>query len=135
MLVLCTCINIEVVNELVTKLCLGQHSLNNFSHKSLSTVGLSHQLCRCGLTLTAGITGVTQINPVSPLLTSQDNLIGIKNDNVVTAVNVRSEICLILTAEQLGNLHGEAAQDLVLGINHDPFLINGSLVGRNSLVT
>ena len=94
MLVLCTCINIEVVNELVTKLGLGQHSLNNFPHKSLCAVGLCHELSRSGLALTAGITGVTQINPVSPFLAGQDNLIGIKNDDIVAAINMRSEIGL-----------------------------------------
>ena len=135
MLVLCTCINIEVTDELVTEFCLGQHSLNNFSHKSLSAVGFSHQLGGSHLALTTGITGITQIYSVSPLLAGQDNLIGIENDDIVAAVNVRSEICLLLTAQQLSNLHGEAAQNLVLGINHDPFLISGSLVGRNSLVT
>ena len=75
MLVLCTGINIEIVQKLVTKLGLGQHSLNNFPHKSLSAVRLCHELCRSGLALAAGITGVTQINPVSPFLAGQDNLV------------------------------------------------------------
>ena len=78
---------------------------------------------------------VTQIYAVRHLLTCELNLVGIDDDNVVTTIYVGSKAGLILAAEELSDLCGEATEDLVRCIHNDPLLLCCHLVNRNGLVT
>ena len=61
-------------------------------------------------------------------------VLSISDDNVVTAVNMRSEIGLVFAPEQLSNFRSQAAEDDVLSVDEQPLLVNGGLVGRHGLV-
>ena len=103
MLVFCTFVNVKVCEELGTELVLGKHTLNYATEKFVCTIGLSHDAGRSVFALTTRITSVSKIDAICPLLTSELDLVGIDNDNVVAAVYVRSKIGFVLTAQQFGN--------------------------------
>ena len=72
---------------------------------------------------------------LGPLLACHLALVGIDDDHVVTAVNVRGIIGLVLATQQLSHLRAQATQDLVGSINYHPFLLNGFGICRNGFVT
>jgi len=51
------------------------------------------------------------------------DLVGVDHDDVVTGVDVGGVGGLVATAEDVGDLDGEAAQDLVLGVDDVPGLV------------
>ena len=94
-------INKEVVQQAASERTLWQHTLHGMTEHLLYTTILLAKLSGCIETLTTRITCVTGIDLVSLFLTSEYYLIGIDKDNIVTAINVRSESWLVLSANQL----------------------------------
>ena len=97
----CTLIDVEVVQQAASERTLWQHTLHSVTEELLHTTIALAQLGRCLETLTTRITGVAGIDLVGLFLTSEYHLIGIDKDNIVTAINVRSESWLVLSANQL----------------------------------
>lgn len=125
-------VNFEVAEELGTQTVLGEHALNGVLNE---LAGLLGQELASGLVMTAtGVTGVRVDYFTLLFVASQDNLLGVDNNNVVTAVNMRSEIGLVFAPEQLSNFRSQAAEDDVLSVDEQPLLVNGGLVGRHGLV-
>ena len=133
-LVLFAYINVEVAEELSAKTVLGKHTLHDTTEEFVCTVGLSEDRSGRVLALTAGVAGVGVVSAIRHLLTGQDELVGVDDDDVVTAVNVGSKVGLVLTTEQFGDLRSKATEHLVGGVNDDPLFLCGFLVGRNGLV-
>jgi hypothetical protein len=131
--VLGTGIHMKVAIELVAKTILRKHSADGVFENALGMAG--ENLSGSGLTLTARITGVTLINLVGHFLPGEDDFLGIDDDNVVAAVDVRGEARLGLATEDVGNTGGQASYGLILGINEHPFLLDGVLVGGDCFVT
>jgi hypothetical protein len=88
-------------------------------------------------TLSTGIASVTSVDFVSLLLTSEDNLLGVDDDNVVATVLVRSESGLVLSADDLGDLRSQTTYYLIGSVDDHPFLLLTSSFLRygNGLVT
>ena len=135
MLVISALVNVEVIEELSTELILGKHTLHYTTEQLVSTVRLSHDASRSVLALTTRITSVSEINAISPLLTSELNLVGIDNDYVVTTIYVRSEVGFVLTAQQFGNFGAKTTENLISSIYYYPFFLCSLFVSRNGLVT
>ena len=133
MLVFGAGIYIEVAEQLVAQTILGQHAFHHFTEEAILTLG--HKACGSYLALSAGISGVTQINAIVPFVASQNDFVGIDNDNVVSTINVRSEVGFVLASEQLSDLRAQASQRLAVCINDHPFFVYGCFVRRNGLVT
>ena len=55
------------------------------------------------LALATRIAGVGEVNAISPLLTSEADLVSVDDDDIVAAVYVGSEVGFVLTAQQFGN--------------------------------
>ena len=85
--------------------------------------------------LSAWITSITCVDLVSLLLTREDNLCSVDDDNVVSTIYVRSERWLILATQQLCHFRAKATNNLVTCIDYDPLLLSCFLVNGNSLVT
>ena len=126
---------IDVIEELTAQLVLGKHTLNNFLYQSLSAIGACQHLCGRSLALTTGIAGVTYIDLVGHLCACKLNLLGVDNDNIITAIDVRSVARLVLTTQNLCDLRSKTSQYLVGSVDNVPLLLNGSGVQRDSFVT
>ena len=85
--------------------------------------------------LTAWIASIACVDLVGLLLAGEDDFGSVDDDDVVTAVYVRSEVGFVLSAEQLGDLGAQTTHDLVSGVNNDPLFLCCFLVSGNSLVT
>ena len=64
------------------------------------------------------------INFVATLLTCESNFLSINNDNIVAVINMRRICRKVLTAETHSNECSKAANNDILGINQNPFLLN-----------
>ena len=133
MLVLGAGIDVEVAEQLVAQTVLGEHAFHHLTEEAILAFGL--EACGCRLTLSAGVSGVTQIHAIVPLIAGQNDFVGINDDDVVSAINVRSEVGFVFAPEQLGNLGAQTSQRLAVGIDDHPFFVYGCFVRRNGLVT
>ncbi len=96
-----TVIDEEVLEQAATQRTLGQHALDSVAEDAVHTVGALAQLFRCVETLTTWIASIACVDLVGLLLASEDGLLGIDDDNVVTTVYVRCEVGFVLSANQL----------------------------------
>ena len=133
MRVLRTCIDEQVVDELVTKTGLREHTLycspDQFSRSFAKDLG------RCCEALSTRITGVANINTVGHLVALESYLLSVYYDNIVTAVNVRRVASLVLATEDKSNASGEATERKISCINDDPLFVYSCLVKGDCLVT
>ena len=135
MRMLCTCIYVQILDNLVAKTILGKHTLNHLAKEELGT--LSHEVGSGLFALSAGVTGMTQINASGQFVAGKNHFVSIDNDNIVATILIRSERRFVLAAQKLGNFGAQATQHLTLSIYNNPlFLFAGSLFRhRQSLVT
>ena len=89
-------VEIQVVDELRTKTVLREHSL--YCHPDQLCRLLGQNLFRSAETLSSRIASVTDIDPVGHLSSCELHLVCIEDDDIVTAVNVRGEVWLVLDA-------------------------------------
>lgn len=130
---LTTNIYVKIAEKSVSQTILGKHAFYGFFNQS---VGLFiHHLAGSGKTLATGVTRMTGVNLVLHLVAGKLDLLSIDDDHIVTAINVRSVVGLVLATDDLGYLGCKAAKYLVFCINKYPFLIDGVLVGRYGFVT
>ena len=132
LLVLGTCIDVQVVDELVAQTGLGQHTAHRLADEFLGTRG--KDLAGRGEALAAGIAGVAGVNAVGHLLAGETNLLGIDDDDVVTTVHMRGVTGLVLATEHEGYAGSQATEHEVGCINEDPLLVHSCLVQGNCLV-
>ena len=124
-----TCIDKQVVDELVTKTCLRKHAFNSFPNQ-LSRSVLKDVLWR-GKTLSTRESGVTGVNLVSHLVAFESHLLAVDYDNIVTAVNVRCEAWFVLASEDESNAGSKTAKCQIGSINDDPLFLYSCLVKVN----
>ena len=135
-------VNVNVLQQLGTQTVLGQHALDDLHVQGVHTLAQVFLLLALGLkqggraeTLATGIARVANVLVLGPLLAGHLALVGIDDDHIVTAINVRGVVGFVLAAKDLSNLRAQATQDLVGSINYHPFLLYGFGVGRNGFVT
>ena len=133
MRVLAAGIDVEVAVEGVTQSVLGKHTTDGMFK---NTLGMSCQhFGGCCLTLSSGISGIMLINLVSHLFAGEDNLLGVDDDNVVAAINVRSVTRLCFASQDVGYASGETANGLVFCIDQYPLFLYSIFIGRYGFVT
>ena len=128
-----TGIHMQVAVESSTKTVFRKHATDGVFEDAFGVFG--EYLFRGGLALAAGISGIALVDFVGHLLAGEDNFLGIDDDDVVAAVNVRSEARFGLASQDVGHAGGQTTYGLVLGINEHPFLLDGVLVGGDCFVT
>ena len=95
-------INVHVVQQLCTQTVLRQHTFYYFTEQTVAT--FLQKISRSILDLSTGISGISQINTIVPLVTSQNDFVCIDDDYVITTVNVRSEVGLYLLRKSFATL-------------------------------
>ena len=101
MWMLCTLIDVEIVQQAASEGTLWQHTLHSVTEELLDTTVALAKLGRSLEALTTRIACVAGIDLIGLFLTSEYYLIGIDKDHVVAAIYVRSESWLVLSANQL----------------------------------
>ena len=120
-------IDVKVAVEGITEAILRKHAADGVLEDALGVRGA--HLGRGGLALAAGIAGVALVDLVGLFLAAEDNLLGVDDDDIVAAVDVRGVARLGLAAQDVGNAGSQATYGLSLSVNEDPFLLDGLLVG------
>ena len=101
-----TGIYFELCHHLTTERITRNHALNRLlNHAFRKTT--AQDFTGCGIFNAADITGMLIIVFVSELFAGQFNFVGIDNNDIVAAIQVRGEIRLILAAQNLGDFSGK----------------------------
>ena len=107
MLVISALIHVQVAQQLRAQTILGQHALYYLTEQTVGA--LLHERARRVLNLSTGITGVSQINTIVPLVTRQNDFVCVDDNYVITTVNVRSVIGFVFAAQELRYLRAQTA--------------------------
>ena len=117
-----TSVNLQLLAHCTAKRVLGEHALNSVLNNALGMLlhGLGERLAL----QTTGITAVAVVFLGRSLGARNPDLVGVDDDDEVTRVNMRGVLRLVLTLEKLCSLGSNAAKDLILGIDNQPFALN-----------
>lgn len=124
-----TVVNMEVADEATTETVFGEHTLDGTKiegvHAGFDVLveRLLHQTFGSGFALTAGITGVAEVDLVGHLFAGKNDFVGVDDDDIVTTLEERSVRRFVFAAQQFGDFGAEAAENLVGGVNHNPFAL------------
>lgn len=124
-----TCIDEQVVDELVTKTSLRKHAFDSLPDQFGRSC--AKNLLGCGSTLSTRISGVTCVYLVGHLLAFESHLLSIDDDDIVTAINVRCEAGFGLATEDKSNAGRKTAKCQIGSINDDPLFVYSCLVKEN----
>ena len=127
-LVLCTGVYLEAYG-LGAALAGVRHHAKNSVLKNLLRMVATELGGGC-YNLIANVAGVAGVDFGALFVAGEYHLVGINNDDVVTAVYMRGEDGLVLSTQQVGGLHGNLAEYLVGGIDHIPLALNFLGFGR-----
>ena len=126
-------IKVEIVDELRTKTVLGKHAFYGHPY-DFSRLFPEHFL-RCREALPAGITRMADILLVSHFVSSEPYLVRIDDDDIVSAVHVRSIARFVLTAKNESYSGSKTAEHQVGGIDNDPLFLDIASFERYCFVT
>ncbi len=122
MRVLRTGVDLEVAQERISEAGLGKHALDCVTEYEL---GFPAELVGgVDKPLAARVTRVPYIDLVGHFLSRESYLVGIDDDNVVTAIHVGSVTGFVLAAQDLRHLRRKTAQNLPLRVDDDTFLVD-----------
>ena len=130
MLVSITSIDVQTLQGVLGNGVAGHHAADGHAHSQLGLV--LHQDAILGLLQTADPTGVSTIVLILHLVTGQNSLAGVDNDDVIAAVSVGGVGDFALAAQQVGDDDSGLAQGLAGGINDIPLALNVGLVCHKS---
>ena len=130
MLVLAAGVDLQTLQLRGAQLVLAQHALHGQFEGELGPLG--HQVAVLGLMETAGIAGVGAVVLLIQLLAGEKGLVGIDDDDELTAVHMGGVSGLQFAAEQIGGDDGSPAKGLVCGVKHIPFTLHIGLVCHES---
>lgn len=132
-LVVCSCVNMQVAEDRPAQAVLGEHTANRLLDGG---VGLADEHVPCGAgTLATGVTGVPHVLLLHHFVAREHHLGGIDDDHIVPAICVGREVRLVLATEELGDFRGHAAEGLAFSIYQQPLLVGILLVSGDRLVT
>src|SRR5690606_28698475 len=109
------------------------HALNSLLKHALREAAVENLSSGDALD-TAGIAGVTVVGLFVALLAGEHHLVGVDDDNMVTAVNVRGVAWLVLAAQNVGDDRSHAADHQTFGIDQMPILVDLGRLNRPGLL-
>lgn len=127
-----TYIYVQVSEHLTSQRILRKHAAYRVLYQSK---WLAVQLLLSGArALTTGVARVTDVLLLVPLVSSQNHLLCVDHNYVVTAISVWGEIRLVLSAQALSNFGCQTTQSLALSVDEQPLLICVLLVDGDGFV-
>ena len=127
---LSTLVQVQAGHAVLAQGVLGQHALDSDFH-SVVGAGL-HHVASLGLLQAADPAGNTVVLLLIQLLAGQNSLVGVDDDDEIAAVNVGSEINLVLAAQNVSSDDSSAAQGLTGSIDNIPLALQGLLLQQSS---
>lgn len=125
-------IYMKVREQTTTQTIFRQHTFHSmFNNPTRNPV---ENLTGSRKTLSTRVTRVTHVLLFRQLVAGKTDFFGVDHNDIVTAIDVRSVIGLVLTPQDSSDLTRQTTQYRVFGINNDPLLVNGRLVRRDSFV-
>lgn len=125
-------IYMKVRKQTTTQTIFRQHTFHSmFDYPTRNPV---KNLTGSSKTLSTRVTRVTYVLLFRQLVAGKTDFFGVDYNDVVTAIDVRSVIGLVLTPQDSSDLTRQTTQHRVFGINNDPLLIDGRFVSRDSFV-
>ena len=116
-----TSIYIQLSIHLLTKTVLRQHTANSMlDNASWELVHHLTSRSKGGATI---ITGMTEINLVRQLLTSEYSLLCVDYDNEITGINMRSKGWFMFTAKNFCYLSGHSTYSLTFSVYNIPLTL------------
>lgn len=126
-------IDIQVAIELVAQTVFGEHATDSMFE---DTFGVRfEQFGGSSLALATGIASITLIDFIGHLVAGEDDFLGVDDNDVVAAVDVRGEGRFGFPSEDVGDTGSQASYGLVGGIDQHPLLFDSLGVGRYGFVT
>ena len=122
MVVLAACVNLQAGSSLTADRILREHTLYCSFHCEFRT--LSHQGTILNFLQTADPAGMSAIVLLIQLLTGEDCLLCIDDDNEIASVYVGSELSLVLAAKESCNYGSGTTQRLVCCVYYIPLAVN-----------
>ena len=122
----CTGIDEKFFIHLAAQPVFRQHTLDGPFDDGIGTA--SHEILGDLFFFAAGITGEVDVDLVLGLITGEDDLVRIDDDDEITAIHVRGVIGLVLATQNGGDLGTHAAYGLISTVHNIPVAFNGSLV-------
>ena len=132
MWMLSTSVQMQLFDLRTTQLSLRQHTANGNLQYPLRLA--SQQVTWRSFTLTAGVTGMAQVNLVGQLGTGKPDLTGIDDHHVVTIIKVRGKVGLVFPTQDGRNLGGQPTYNFTFRVDHVPLTLYRSRVGGLCLV-
>ena len=121
-----TDVNIHIPVQSSAKPVFWEHPLYCLFNESYRAFPV-HLLCD-GNPLSSRVSGMTDIFFLVPLVAGKSYFFGIDNNNIVAAINMRREICLMFSPEGLCNHACQTSESRSFSVNNHPFLVNSRLV-------
>ena len=125
----------QIAHQLALQRAALQHALDGLFDDALGELALE-DLARRALLDAAGIARVAVVDLVVVLIAGEDDLVGVDDDDVVTAIDVRRVDGFVLALEARGDESGEPADDETVGVDQDPLLLHLAglaTIGRHCL--
>ena len=113
----------QVAHLLAAQRAARDHALDGLFEHALGEAAFEH-LAGGDFLDAAGIAGVLVIDLVRQLLAGEPHLVGVDDDDIVTAIDVRGEARLVLAAQDVGDDRRSAADHQAFGIDQMPFLFH-----------
>ena len=131
MRVLTTGEHVQLPEHAPAERVLRQHPLHRELDRPLGV--LAEELLERDRLDAADVAGVVIVDLVGELATCDTDLLRIHDDDVVTHVDVRAVVGLVLALQAVGNLGSEATERLVAGVDNEPIAADGAGLGKYGL--
>ena len=115
-------VHLELLQHSVTKLVLGQHAAHGHHDEALRL--LTQHIAESGGPEAADPAGVTAVQLVGHLGAGHLDLLAVDHDDEIPVIHMGSKFGLMLAAQAMGDLAGQTAQNLILGIDHIPVVLD-----------
>src|SRR5690606_21789528 len=120
---LATLVDAKGTHLIPAKRAAWDHALNGLLENALRKAAFQN-LVRALFLDAAGITRVAIIDLVGHLLAGEADLLGVDDDDIVTAIDMRGEARLVLAAQDIGDERRDATNHQPVGIDQMPFLFH-----------
>src|SRR5215469_18208399 len=123
--------HVQLLEHASAERVLRQHALHRKLDRALGM--LVQKLLERDRLDAADMARVVVVDLVRQLAPGDADLLRIHHDDVITHVDVRAVIGLVLALQAMGDLRGQAAERLVAGVDDEPIAADGGGLGEYGL--